>query len=87
MSLWYMHEEAQPGRLLTDEGSHRTAITTKGVSDCGPFLMQIKTDNKPKALDVLTGFLHFLEQFHHKVFTMVTASLQLCIDAIEVKCC
>lgn len=35
--------------------------------------MQIKTDDNPKALDVLTGFLHFLEQFHHKVFTTVSA--------------
>ena len=40
-------------------------------------IMQIKTDDSPKALDVLTGFLHFLEQFHHKVFTTVSASLLL----------
>ena len=36
-------------------------------------MFQIKTDDNPKARDVLTGFLHFLEQFHHKVFTTVSA--------------
>lgn len=29
---------------------------------------QIKTDNNPKALGVLTGFLHFLERIHSAVF-------------------
>ena len=40
--------------------------------------MQIKTDDNPKALDVLTGFLHFLEQFHHKVFTTVSVRFPCC---------
>ena len=33
--------------------------------------MQIKTDDSPRALEVLTGFLLFLERFHTKVFMMV----------------
>ena len=33
--------------------------------------MQIKSDDNPRALDVLTGFLHFLERFHSTVFITV----------------
>jgi len=33
--------------------------------------MQLKTDDSPRALEVLTGFLLFLERFHTKVFMMV----------------
>ena len=75
-------EDIQP-----DESSHCTLTITRGVFDCWLYLMQIKTDNNPKALDVLTGFLHFLEQFHHKVFTMVSSLLQLCTNAIWVNAC
>lgn len=43
--------------------------------------MQIKTDDNPKALDLLTGFLHFLEGFHSAVFMTVSRLPRCCPDS------